>query len=176
MALFDDNFALIRSGTRSIGFIVPDVVTQEINRDTLIVTDHPVEIGAAISDHAFMAPFVVEMRCGWSDSTAGVVGYIDAIYAELQALQQAREPFNVTTGKRAYSNMLISDLLVTTDEHSENTLMVIARLRQVIITSTQTTGAPSYAQANPSKTASTSSMGTRQLFAAGSAPGRIGAV
>jgi len=165
MALFDDAFALIRSGTRSIGTIIPDVVMQELNRDTLIITDHPVELGAAISDHAFMAPFVVEMRCGWSDSTAGYVGYIDEVYAELQALQQAREPFDVSTGKRSYSNMLVSDLIVITDEHSENTLMVTARLRQVIITSTQTTGSPSYAQANPAKTAATANVGTQQLRA-----------
>ncbi|EFA3718335.1 hypothetical protein C6S90_004881, partial [Escherichia coli] len=52
-------------------------------------------------------------------------------------LQRDRIPFDVTTGKRIYNNMLIKTLEVTTDKSSENVLLATITLREVIITSTQ---------------------------------------
>lgn len=59
---------------RSIETIMPDVVLEEIHRDDLIITDHPVEKGAGTSDHAFKRPEEVEIRCGWSNSPAEYEG------------------------------------------------------------------------------------------------------
>jgi len=163
MAIIDDNFALITTGARQIGTLIPDVVVRETMRDEMVITDHPVERGAAISDHAFIRPVEVEMQIGWSDSTGGYVGYARDAYDALLALQKTREPFELTTGKRSYQNMLISSLSVQTDERSENILMVTARIREVIIVSTQTTSAPNSAQANPAKTGATANTGQQQL-------------
>lgn len=163
MPLLDDNFALITTGQRQIGTLIPDVTVREVMRDELVITDHPVEKGASISDHAFIRPSEIEMQVGWSDSTGGYVGYARDVYEALLSLQKAREPFEVTTGKRSYQNMLISSLTVQTDEHSENILAVSARIREVIIVSTQTTSAPNSAQANPAKTGSTAGVGQQQL-------------
>ncbi|MFP8760458.1 phage baseplate protein, partial [Klebsiella grimontii] len=58
---------------------------------------------------------------------------------ELLDLQNSRVPFDVVTGKRIYSNMLIRALEVTTDRTSENVLSAVLTLREVIITSTTTT-------------------------------------
>jgi hypothetical protein len=44
-------------------------------------------------------------------------------------------PFDVVTGKRLYTNMLIRALEVTTDRTSENVLSAVLTLREVIITS-----------------------------------------
>ncbi|MGO4738654.1 phage baseplate protein [Bosea sp. 2KB_26] len=167
MALLDDAFALITSGTRQIGTLMPDVVIREINKDELVVTDHPVERGAAISDHAFMRPSEIEMQVAWSDSTAGYVGYCRDVYEQFLALQKKREPFNVSTGKRSYKNMLVSSLAVSTDEKTENILLVSVRLREVIMVSTQTTGSPKSVQANPAKTGATTQTGTQQLKSSG---------
>jgi hypothetical protein len=156
-------FALISGRQRSFDTLIPDVVVREVGRDELVITEHPVERGAAISDHAFVRPVEIEMTCGWSDSTAGYVGYIDEVYAELIALQKEREPFDVTSGKRTYENMLLAQVLQQTDERSENILMVTARFREVLIVSTETTSAPNSAQSNPSKTGSTQPGGTKQL-------------
>jgi len=160
MSLLDDAFALITVGTRSIGMIIPDVVVQEAHRDDLIITDHPVETGAAISDHAFKRPSEIEMHCGWSDATAGTSGYVQEVYQSLLALQAAREPFDVTTGKRSYSNMLLSSIALTTDQKTENALMVTARLREVLIVSTQMTQSPASAQRNPASTSGPANVGT----------------
>ncbi|GHE78576.1 hypothetical protein GCM10019059_41710 [Camelimonas fluminis] len=153
---------LVQQG-RSIGTIMPDVVLEEIHRDDLIITDHPVEKGAAISGHAFKRPEEVEMRCGWSNSTAGYEGYAQEVYQELLSLQQSREPFSISTGKRNYDDMLISSLAVTTDASSEYALMVVARCRRVIIVETQTTKlAAQKDHAQPQKTAPAVETGTKQ--------------
>ena len=65
---FGGGYAMILGGSRQIGTIIPEVVIEEMHRDRLIITDHPVESGAAISDHAFKMPVEVDMRVGWSDS------------------------------------------------------------------------------------------------------------
>ncbi len=142
MSLIDGLYALIASPVRAIGFIIPDVTIEEIHRDSLVITDHPVETGAAITDHAFMMPAQIEMRCGWSNSTAATEGYVQAVYAALISLQKSRVPFGVFTGKRSYSNMLIQTLEVITDQHTENVLMVSCQMREIIIVSTQTTAVP----------------------------------
>ena len=138
--------ALFFTSGRSIGTFFPHVVIEETHRDEMVITEHPVEIGAPITDHAFMRPVSVEMRCGWSDSTAGAEGFIKAVYQGLLALQSSAKPFDVVTGKRSYTNMLIKSLLVKTDVESENVLNVVALLQNVIITSTET--APSSTSPN----------------------------
>lgn len=146
---------------RSIGGIIPDVVVEEISRDTLFITNHPVERGAAISDHAFKMPVEVEMRCGWSDS-GNFQGYSRAINAALLALQNQRQPFTANTGKRTYSNMLIAGLEVSTSAGSEYALFVRVLLREVIIVGTTTVAAGSGSQANPARTGGVTNGGTRQ--------------
>lgn len=163
MAILDDAYALISFSTRAIAVLVPDAVIEETSRDQLVITSHPVESGAAISDHAFKMPAQVEMRCGWSDSSGGYRGYSRQMYAALQVLQDIRQPFTVFTGKRAYSNMLVASIEVTTTEQTENALFATVGLQQVIIANTTTTSAPNSAMASAPKTASVAEGGTKQL-------------
>jgi len=98
MALVDGTYALITSPIRSIGGIIPNVTIEEVGTDVLRVSDHPVEVGAAISDHSFKMPVELVMRVGWSDSSGAYEGYSAAIYSALLQLQASREPFSVSTG------------------------------------------------------------------------------
>jgi hypothetical protein len=66
---------------------------------------------------------------------------VQAVYSALQQLQTARTPFNITTGKRQYKNMLIRSLIIRTDPESEFTLHVIALCQEVIIVGSASTGA-----------------------------------
>lgn len=157
-------YALITRQGRAIGSIIPDVVIEEGHQDTLTITQHPVETGAAISDHAFKNPAELEMRIGFSDSTAGAVGASQEAYQELLVLQATREPFNVSTGKRQYTEMLIASLSVTTDQKSEHALNCVVGLRQVIRTSTSGSGsAGTDAQTNPQTTAPVAETGQARL-------------
>jgi len=151
---------------RSIGGIQPQIVVEEVTNDALFITNHPVERGAAVSDHAFALPKEVEMRCGWSDS-GNYQGYSRSINAALLALQARREPFSVTTGKRSYRNMLIAGIQVSTSAATEFSLFVRVLLREVIIVSTTTVAAGAGTQANPARTGGVTNGGQRQATPAG---------
>jgi len=56
---FDDG-----SGT----LFVPDATIEEAHTDETEITDHPVEQGTVISDHAFNRPSELIVTAGWSDS------------------------------------------------------------------------------------------------------------
>ena len=51
-----------------IGAISVSVTLEEAYNDTLAVTEHPVEVNAAITDHSYRRPSEVVMRCGWSNA------------------------------------------------------------------------------------------------------------
>lgn len=163
-------YALIMTAYRSIGTIMPNVVVEEVHRDMLAITEHPVERGAPISDHAFHIPSEVEMRCGWSNSTAMTEGYVQEVYQELLALQNMREPFDVYTGKRAYVNMLMRSIIVETNETSEYALNVTVHLREVIITDTQGTAPSNDSQALMDQTSNSSNFGNQTAIPAPNAP------
>ena len=147
---------LLRDG-RKLGTIIPNVVVEEVHTDTLTITDHPVEQGAPITDHAFKNPAELSMRIGWSSSSvaldavvSSVVDSVKAgklttpkiktvrdIYEDLLKLQASRKPFDVSTGKRLYKDMLIKSISTTTDASSENSLVVSVVLRQIIIVQTK---------------------------------------
>ncbi|WCS27227.1 hypothetical protein LOK46_10540 [Methylobacterium sp. NMS14P] len=161
--------ALFLSSGRSIGPYVPHVIVEEQHRDDSVITEFPVETGAAITDHTYERPPTLVLRVGWSDSTAGIPGYVRIVYQQLLALKASRRPFNVATGKRLYQQMLFASLDVITDGASENSLMVIAALRKINLTSTQSTrpntakpAQDSANQANPESTGSVADRGAVQ--------------
>lgn len=146
---------------RALGKITPDLVIEESHFDSTVVTEHPVEKGAAISDHAFKRPAEVVILCGWSQSSPSnsnllinnpigefVRGteYIQEAYKVLRSYQDAREPMEVFTGKRKYDNMIIVGLQTTTDSRSEYILLVYVRLREVLIVETAAATLPPRAQ------------------------------
>ncbi|MDR3488821.1 MAG: hypothetical protein P4M05_28450 [Bradyrhizobium sp.] len=162
-------YVLISSATRYIGTLVFDVTVREVHSDEFTITDSPTELGAPSSDHIFANPKVVEITCASSDSTAGVTGYVLQVYEAMQALAATREVFDVSTGKRFYQNMFFSNFTVVTDDQSEFALMVTARLRELIITSTSSTatasgsGGTQASQADPASTAPEASAGAQAL-------------
>jgi hypothetical protein len=151
---------------RSIGGIIAQVTISEQERDELTITEHPVEQGAPISDHAYARPSEVTIRAGWSAAKAGDLSANgNGVYGLLLSWQTALKPFDLHTGKRTYSNMLIQTLTVTTDNHSEFALMADIVCRQVIIVSTQTKQAAispdTKSQSDPSSNATSKDNGTK---------------
>ena len=152
------------SPQRKLGSITADITIAEEHRDELEITSHPVEQGAAITDHAFKRPANLVLRLAWSDATPGHGdGFVRRTYAQLLDLQVSRELIDIETGKRSYSNMLISSLSLTTDETTETALFVTVECRQVIIVQTQTTTVPSPdLQKQPQATWQVAPTGTKQ--------------
>ena len=141
--------AIFRLQSRKIGILVPDVVVSEKHVDALEITEHPVEIGASVNDHAYKRASEVTMECGFSGG-GSILDFVDVsgiglgvglspkeVYQQLLDLQSSRLPFDVVTGKRTYSNMLIRAIEVTTDRTSENVLSCVLTLREVLLTQTQ---------------------------------------
>ncbi len=114
-----------------------DVTEEEEHRDQLFITEHPVEVGASVSDHAYKRPSEVQMRISWSNSSHGDPFFVQSIYDSLLRLQSDRIPFNLYTGKRVYFNMLLGVLGVKTDPENEFSLRVEANMHQIFLVQTQ---------------------------------------
>lgn len=134
------DYAVITSGPyHELGSLIPDIVTEEIHHDEMQITQQPVELGAPVTDHAFMKPVSIEMHAAWSDSTGQAVGYTDIIYQALLSQQKSAQTFGVITRKRAYVNMLMPSLLTKTDPETWSVLEVTAACQEIIVASPQTT-------------------------------------
>ncbi|WP_312058781.1 phage baseplate protein [Pantoea septica] len=140
---------LFHQQSRKIGIIVPSVVVSEKHSDTLEITEHPVETGAAVADHAYKKPSELVMEVGFAGG-GSLLDFASSLtatrvlelspqesYQNLLDLQLSRVPFDVVTGKRVYKNMLIRALEVTTDRTTENVLSAVLTLREVLISQTQ---------------------------------------
>lgn len=184
--------------------LIARATIRETHRDVLEISDHPIEQGAAISDHAFKRPAEVVIECGWSNTpslpggirgtatallgnaipvvgtalalldTLGTaqsllngngVDQVRATYQQLLELQASRIPFDIYTGKRVYKNMLFRELMTTTEGTTENSLMITATCRQVLLVATRTVTIPinPSAQAAPAKTTPTTDLGQKTL-------------
>jgi Dit-like phage tail protein len=114
---------------------------------------------------------------GFSDIGGGLAGAgsgllssftemrVKEVYKKLLDLQFNRDaweqlhrpvvPFDLTTGKRKYKNMVITELSIRTDRTTEYSLVVECHMQEVWLVKTQSTTQPSQAnQADPKKTAS----------------------
>jgi hypothetical protein len=139
---------------RSIGGFTADVTIEERHEDTLVVTQHPVEQGSTITDHAYKQPAKVTIRCGWSNASLNALlgmaealidgsfsfnaDYVQTTYNKFLDLQNSRVLFDVLTGKRKYKNMLITRLSVVTDATSEYALMMTCECQEIFLATTQT--------------------------------------
>lgn len=171
-----------------IGDIEVETTLEETHTDTLHVTEHPVEAGAAIADHSYKKPAELVLRCGWSNASLkalfGIISgffaggtmrkadYVSGIYSQLLKLQEDREPISIATGLRQYDNMLITGLQVQRDQKTSQIIMVTATCREVILVSTSAATLPAKTdQASPADTAETENAGAKQSVEAIPAPG-----
>lgn len=168
----------------AIPILVPQATIEEHHQHELEVTEHPIEMGAPIADHAYKRPAIVRIRGAWSNSpstssgligaavaigvasggsaarvlsslpaTIGAIqtigsiltgndpGQVRQIFDTLLALQESRIPFDVFTGKRSYTNMILRTVAEETNERTENALSVIMTCQQVIIVGTRVVSA-----------------------------------
>ncbi len=166
--------SLLLSGRgRTIMGLFADVTIEEKHKDELKVTEHPTEVGAPISDHAYKEPPEIMMKVGWSESAGTLNGFLGntilggntsltIVYQTLLQLQEQAFPLIISTGKRLYTNMLIKSLGCTTDLQTENVLMIDISFKKVIIVSTESVLVAIENQASPDATAAVSNGGTVQ--------------
>lgn len=182
--------------------LIAQVTVEEVHQDEAEITEHPVEQGATIADHAFVRPAEVIITAGWSNSpnnsgpvnqllgaaansssavqavigaaqlVGGVINLLsggqDTVTAAYQSLlnsYRARALFDVYTARRIYKNMLIRSVALTTDQKTENSMLVRISFRQILMAVTQTVTVPdSSVMANPAQNGSVQNMGTQSLL------------
>lgn len=147
---------------RTIGPFSGYVCISEDSSDELEITQHPVQRGAAITDHAYLNPATVAIRFIYTPDLFSSTP-LDQLYQELLNLQSSREPFTIVTGKRLYQNMLFRALRVDTDVRTENVLSVNGDFQQVILVDIEETNVPPKDQQKiPEKTDMTSNLGDKK--------------
>lgn len=110
----------------------------------LEITQHPVEDGSTVSDHAYKKPIIFEYEIGVSNASQGkVLGQFGLLDRSKQAfellfyLQKSRIPVPLVNKYGTYSNVLIQSFVPTDDYRTADTLRARIVLREVQITYTQ---------------------------------------
>ena len=170
---FAASFALGLIRPRNIGPFVCDVTISERHRDEMVITQHPVEVGSVMADHAYKKPIHLVLTVGFSNSSLRALGdanYVQTVYNNFLTLQQNALPFSVTTGKRTVDNLLIESINELTNEQTENALILELACSEVILvnTSTASTTATGMSTASsnlsaPAVNAPPAAQGTQQL-------------
>jgi len=123
---------------RAIGEFFADVTIEEIATDSLEITQHPVQQGASITDHAYSLPAIVSVLAQFSDESMP----LPELYAKIRKMQTDRIPVDVITGKRYYKNMLVKSLSQLTDRYAENILEVRFDLQEVFLVAVTAASVP----------------------------------
>lgn len=152
--------------------IVPQATIEEKHSDDLEITEHPVQLGAAITDHAYKKPAELTIQMGFSNSPSYLSASdkydnpldVNQVYAALLKLQSDRVFMTINTARRTYKNMLIKGLVITNDNRTENALFIMVQCKQVIIVNTTTVQLTKPTQAKPKITTSPTNRGSVQTY------------
>ena len=133
-----------------------DATTSETHSGSTTPTDHPVETGAVVSDHAIDQPDELELAgmitntpviALASQRSRSVLGgpasarAVDA-YSEILRLRKTKTLVSVETELKTYSNMLIVSESVTRDKDTLRILDISVRFREFRTATIETTAAP----------------------------------
>jgi hypothetical protein len=107
----------------------------------LKITEHPVQTGAAITDHAFLEPAILNMEIGMTDVAESIIpgqftgGWSRSVtaYQLLLELQKQRIPVQILTRLKLYKNMLIEVISVPDDYKTLYGLKATVAFREILI-------------------------------------------
>ncbi len=143
---------------KSFGGIQLDAVISETHNNAVRLTKNPVELGADITDHAIIEPKRINVVAQVSDSPLGLAAFgqivdlvtglfgtstssnitrSNAAYNAMVQLMEAREPLEIQTKLKIYSDMVITSLNVTQDKNSSRIVLMNIALEEVLITESQ---------------------------------------
>lgn len=92
-----------------------DAVFSAAHSVSVSVTNHPVQSGASVSDHAWVEPETVSLSVGVSDAMTDASAPTDesrsvSAFRKLRELAHARRPLTLVTRLCVYSNMLVESV------------------------------------------------------------------
>ena len=143
---------------KSIGGIQLDAVISETHSNEVSLTSNPVELGAEITDHAVVQPKKLNIVAQVSDTPMGLAAFgqivdlvtglfgtsttdnitrSNAAYNAIIQLQEEREPIEIQTKLKLYTNMIITNVSVQQDKNTSRIVRMSIDLQQVIITESE---------------------------------------
>lgn len=139
---------------KSLGGIQLDAVLKETHSNEIRLTKNPVEIGADITDHAIIEPKrinvvaevtdtplgaaalgeIIDLVTGlFGTSTSANITRSNAAYNALVQLMESREPIEVQTKLRLYSDMIITRINTAQEAGSSRIANIIIDLEELLI-------------------------------------------
>lgn len=146
-----------------------DAVMRVDHVQDMRITEHPVQNGSSIVDHAYLMPARVAMEIGMSDAMARYQAnqYTSAAsksvsaYQTLLYLQSLRVPITLTTRLKQYQNMEIESIRAADDNRTLHALKALVSFRQIIlgtVTSAPQSARPDQTNSTPDGTVPTSAL------------------
>ncbi|HID0823810.1 TPA: phage baseplate protein [Clostridium botulinum] len=130
------------TGTESLIF---DAVFSTQHDTSLNITEHPVQTGADIADHAYEEAARLTFDIGMSDVMTSIVpGQFSgtsrsvSAYKKLRDLQHKRLPITVITRLGTYNNMMVETISTTDDSKTTYGLRATVTLKQIFVVSVTT--------------------------------------
>ena len=122
------------------GRFVFDAVFSTEHRLNITTTQHPVQQGASISDHAYIEPDEVSIEVGMTDAAVSAGGPSHSVnaYEQLRAIAEARRPVTLVTRLHTYSNMVITSLSAPDDKTTMNALRATVYFQKINIVAVAT--------------------------------------
>lgn len=133
-----------------------DTTPREVHTGSTTPTDHPIEDGAVVTDHAIEQPLEIELQgvitsrpitVLASERTTsfmanGLDGRPESAWDRIRLLRTSKQLVSVFTELREYSNMMIVSDSVTRDARTGRVLDISLRLREIRLATVETTDAP----------------------------------
>jgi len=140
-----------------------DAFIRQDHTRKLKMTEHPVQTGAAMVDHAYMEPVELTLTIKMSDAAESIVpGQFTnrwsrsvAAYDVLKEIQAQRIPCQVLTRLELYSNMMIQAISIPDDFRTLYGLEAVVTMREIPVAEVKTVKISSAMQTTGSTTKGT---------------------
>lgn len=116
------------------GTLYFDALIHADHTSNVTVTEHAVQTGAAISDHALIEPQEVSLEIGMTD-TIGGDGSSARAYQQFLSLMRKRQPCTVVTRIGTYQNMVLTSISTPDDYTTAYGLRATLAFKEVRIVS-----------------------------------------
>ncbi|WP_289141555.1 phage baseplate protein [uncultured Brevibacillus sp.] len=123
-----------------------DAFLRSTHTSRLKITEHPVQTGSALTDHAYLESQELTMEIGMSDVATSLIpgqftgGWSRSVQAfkVLKELQALRVPLQIHSRLGLYQNMLIEEISAPDDFTTLNGLRCTVTMREIVVAQVRT--------------------------------------
>lgn len=116
------------------------------HNSTATPTEHPIQTGAAITDHVIIGPQELTIQIGMSDVAKSLVngqftgGWSRSVtaYKIIKELWRNRIPLQIVTRLDVYQNMIVENIIATDTYENLNNLKATITFRELLIARVET--------------------------------------